>query len=168
MAGKPVEHESTYKGRKVRTDSAEDLYYLYVEERLSCGDIAKIFELEDTIVSRNKILRRLQRYNIPRRDFKGENNPMWAGGKKIGKGGYILVWRPDHPYANSQGYVSEHRLVMEEHIGRYLSPDEIVHHKNKNRQDNRIENLQLLESNSAHAKLESKLRKRDKLGRFIS
>lgn len=168
MTGNPVEHESTYKGRKVRTDSAEDLRFLYEEERLSCGDIAKIFKLPKVRSSSNKILRRLDKYRIPRRDFRGINNPMWKGGKKTGKGGYVLVWRPDHLYSNAQGYVSEHRMVMEEHIGRYLTPTEIVHHVNKNRQDNRIENLQLMESNSAHATLESKLRNRDELGRFTS
>lgn len=166
MAGKPVECESIYKGRTVRTDNAGDLRFLYVDERLSSGDISELFQLENTIVSKNRILRRLKKFGIKRRDFKGENNPMWTGGKKIGKGGYVLVWRPDHPNANSQGYVSEHRLVMEQHIGRHLTSEEIVHHINKDRQDNHIENLQLLESNSAHATLESFMRNRDNLGRF--
>lgn len=166
MAGKPLECEAIYKRRKVSTASAEDLRFLYEEERLSSGDIAELFQLENTIVSKNRILRRLKKYGIKRRDFKGENNPMWTGGRKIGKGGYVLVWTPTHKYANSQGYVSEHRLVMEKHIGRILDPEEIVHHINKDRQDNRIENLQLLESNSAHATLESGIRNRDELGRF--
>lgn len=58
--------------------------------------------------------------------------------------GYIMRKAPYHPYANNRGYVPEHRLVMENQIGRYLIPrKELVHHINGIRDDNRIENLQL-------------------------
>jgi len=58
--------------------------------------------------------------------------------------GYVLVFVPDHPYASKDGRVLEHRLVMEEHIGRYLTKDEQVHHINRICDDNRIENLMLM------------------------
>jgi hypothetical protein len=82
---------------------------------------------------------------------KGENSPFWKGGKHITKRGYIKIWKPEHPN-NIYGYCYEHRLVMEEKIGRFLSKDEDVHHINENKSDNRIENLQLL-SSSDHSKL---------------
>jgi hypothetical protein len=59
------------------------------------------------------------------------------------KEGYRLLRRPDHPRANVNGFVPEHRLVMEELLGRYLEPSETVHHRNGERADNRPENLEL-------------------------
>jgi len=73
---------------------------------------------------------------------KAENNPAWKGGEyKIR--GYVKVKAPGHPHADTASYMLEHRLVIEEDIGRYLEPHERVHHKNGIRNDNRLENLEL-------------------------
>lgn len=81
----------------------------------------------------------------------GSDNPNWKGGKIIDRN-YIYIWKPNHLFATKKGYVREHRLVMEAHIGRYLTKDEDIHHINGNKKDNRIENLELFESHSDHIK----------------
>ena len=63
--------------------------------------------------------------------------------KRVIHNGYILTHYPKHPLAGSNGYVREHRLVMERHLGRVLNRHEIVHHINHDKQDNRLENLEL-------------------------
>ena len=86
------------------------------------------------------------------KDFSGEKSPHWKGGLIIDKDGYRLKYFPNHPYANSQGYVREHRLVVEKYLGRYLTPQEVVHHINHIKDDNRIENLMVFCCDPAHRK----------------
>lgn len=78
---------------------------------------------------------------------KGEKSVGWKGGRNISPQGYVLVWvDPKDPMAvmaDVNNYVREHRLVMAREIGRPLKSHETVHHINGDRQDNRIENLQL-------------------------
>jgi endogenous inhibitor of DNA gyrase (YacG/DUF329 family) len=58
-------------------------------------------------------------------------------------GGYLRIWEPEHPSAN-QGRVTEHRWLVEQALGRYLRSDEHVHHVNGVKDDNRLENLQVM------------------------
>ena len=81
----------------------------------------------------------------------GIHNGRYQDGRYELKTGYVAVLSPQHPNKVAGNYVLEHRLVMEKHIGRFLRNDEIVHHINGIRDDNRIENLELMTS-SEHSK----------------
>ena len=81
---------------------------------------------------------------------RGEKHYNWKGGKTIDANGYVRTLCRDHPYAENSGRVLEHRLVMEKHLGRFLSPEEVVHHINGIVNDNRIENLELFSSSGDH------------------
>ena len=64
--------------------------------------------------------------------------------------GYIMIKVVNHPHANKRGYIYEHKLVMEENLGRYLAPTEVVHHKDGNKQNNVISNLRLYKTTNEH------------------
>ncbi len=74
------------------------------------------------------------------KDREGIHNSNWKGGRYYSNG-WIRVWQPNHPNADHWGYVLEHRLVLEEKLGRLLKPSEIGHHLNGIKDDNRPENL---------------------------
>lgn len=78
--------------------------------------------------------------------------------------GYILAYAPLHPNAHKDGYIMEHTVIMERHIGRQLKDNEVVHHINHKRDDNRIENLLLMdkkEHQSMHMHIRNNQRRND-------
>lgn len=97
---------------------------------------------------------------------KGEKHGKWKGGR-LQHDGYWYCIAKDHPYANARGYVLEHRLVMEAHIGRLLNPIEVVHHEDEDPSNNEIGNLRLFPNQSEHKKYHETNRTRDENGRYL-
>jgi hypothetical protein len=97
----------------------------------------------------------------------GKNNPNWKGGRRKSHNGYIYIFvGTDNPLADKRGYAAEHRIVADRKIRRPLLTSEHIHHLNGVRSDNRMKNIQI-ETNSTHAALHVKTRKRDWHGKYI-
>lgn len=88
---------------------------------------------------------------------KRERNPSWKGGLTTDINGYLHFKVPKgcrfSSMKNKHGYILLHRLMMAEYLQRPLRPEEVVHHKNEDITDNRIENFKLLKNKSEHTKL---------------
>lgn len=85
---------------------------------------------------------------------RGKNSPTWKGGI-ASNNGYVMISSPNHPYKESHGYVREHRLVVEKQIGRFLKPNEVVHHLG-NKDDNRPKMLIAFINDKAHQRFHRK------------
>jgi len=113
-------------------------YYLTGKNKCKCGKI--ICDItKHCRVCHAKEQHRLNKFGkVP----SGNRHWKWTNGRTL-KNGYWLILSSNHPFKNARGYVYEHRLVMEKHLGRYLKKEEIIHHINGIKTDNRIENLYL-------------------------
>ncbi len=107
-------------------------YYLTSGDSRSCGCLAR------------ELTSQRQRLMVGRR------NPNWKSGRYLDKDGYVILTGPFDVYGRKYRKISEHVLIMSEHLGRSLFPDETVHHKNGIKNDNRLENLELWVASHLH------------------
>ncbi len=79
----------------------------------------------------------------------GNEHSQWRGGVSVTGDGYTklninLVHKRYWSMADSSGWVLEHRYAMAKRLGRPLHPSEVVHHKDGNKRNNCLTNLELL------------------------
>jgi hypothetical protein len=128
----------------------EELYDLYYNKNMSYLQLSREFGCSISL-----ICKRFKRYgfepskNIRTLSKEGKKNPAWISGT-IKRHGYVYVKNRTHPFCNAEGYVPEHRLVMEKKLGRHLTQEEIVHHLDFSRTNNNEDNLYLFENKSKH------------------
>jgi len=139
------------KMKRYTKDDIELIRKLAYEGK-SSAEIGKIFGKSAKAIQKTYV-----RYGI--KGLKPGSAPMhlnhfWKGGRIVDKSGYILIKTRTHPFATKNGYVREHRLVMESHLKRFLLPTEVVHHKDGDKQNNLIDNLEVFSSNGEHLKVE--------------
>jgi hypothetical protein len=96
----------------------------------------------------------------------GPEHHNWKGGTYMHGNGYVYEYAPDHPTATRKmPYVLQHRLVMEQTLGRFLEPDEDVHHEDEDKTNNDPANL-VLTKRSPHMAHHRARSPRDDKGRF--
>lgn len=116
---------------------------------------------------KGKTLSAEQRRKISERNSCNYNGLNGYGHIKKHNSGYVVAYVPKHPHAHADGYVMLHTVLMERSLGRYLTENEVVHHINHNRADNRIENLLLMDKKE-HMSMHMKERHSKKRGNDLS
>lgn len=145
--GIPMRRKWKRPGR-ARKPMDEDRLRLLAAEGMSTREIAAAL----TDVSDECVRERMIALGIPRLPAKArmEKNHFWKNGRTRDVDGYWRVMSPGHPLRDAQGYVREHRLVMEQVLGRYLTRIEVVDHIDGDTGNNSPENLRLFATNADH------------------
>lgn len=121
----------------------------YLEDGLSTVQIGKIVGLTPgavgSILTRRGVKLRTSKEGLAKRYPQGRYGKQaanWKGGRMI-INGYVVVYNSEHPRSGKLNRVFEHIVIAEKKLGRYLAKDEVVHHINGKKDDNRPENLEV-------------------------
>ncbi len=76
--------------------------------------------------------------------MKGERGNNWKGGKRRCSQGYVYIYKPVHPRSDAKGRIKRCYLVWEAANGRYIQPGEVVHHIDGVKDNDIIDNLQVM------------------------
>ena len=136
------------KFERIKKINIGDLINLHLQDKMSLAAISRVKH-----IGAQTLGRRFKEKGIKPRFYReGNLNTAWKGGKSIRNDGYVLIHSPSHPHAIN-GYILEHRLVMEKSLGRYLKSNEHIHHIDGNRSNNSINNLLLVKGSRGHIAL---------------
>ena len=131
---KPITKE---EGNLITTELANGKEIAQIARRL-CRNISTIY----CWLKANKIEPKLYKVKM-----LGARNPNWKGGRSIQDGYITILLHSDDPFyemATAKGYVREHRYIMAKHLNRFLLPSEHIHHRDGDRANNTVENLELI------------------------
>ena len=144
------------RATKLDLERFKELYY---ERNMTQTEVAKEMGVTQKIVYAFMRRNNLPARKAAKRYQRGESNAFWKGGRRVNEQGYVEIYMPEYEHTRSNGYVREHIYVAEQMIGRRMkfyglgNPDnEVVHHINGIRTDNRPENLLVL-TQAEHSKL---------------
>lgn len=156
------------KGQSIAYDKSfccKEHYHKWQKENLTnkvtlvCSHCGKSYK---TRASRKQTKRNFCSRKCQHSFFIGNNAPAYKTGRKITEAGYVLILKPGHPRRVGGSYVYEHILVMEKHLGRFLEKNEVVHHINGVKVDNRVDNLQVV-SPQEHRKIHTTVKIKSEL-----
>lgn len=136
--------------KRIRSDSwYENVRKMLIKRNKSKVHIKKV-RLANTGVKFTE--ERKLKIKLNRPDFNGNKNPRWLGGNFISRG-YRFIYSPKHPLRNIKGYVREHLFILYKHLSGNIKKSNVIHHIDKNKLNNNINNLMVMKDHGAHRRI---------------